>query len=118
MDEASSALRLEIESNPIELEDLKKEIQKREIEREAIKKELIWRDKNDSNRKISPLKQADNAIPIDTSDMTIPQQVEFLYEIILQPVKIIALYSWSFSLLLSFTVPSSTEYFLSKKYSG
>ncbi|MFA5755432.1 MAG: AAA family ATPase, partial [Candidatus Paceibacterota bacterium] len=41
MDEASSALRLEIESNPIELEDLKKEIQKREIEREAIKKELL-----------------------------------------------------------------------------
>jgi len=40
IDEASSALRLEIESNPIELEDLKKEIQKREIEREAIKKEL------------------------------------------------------------------------------
>ncbi len=40
MDEAASALRLEIESNPIELEDLKKEIQKREIEREALKKEL------------------------------------------------------------------------------
>jgi len=41
MDEASSALRLEIESNPIELEDLKKEIQKLEIEREAIKKEIL-----------------------------------------------------------------------------
>ncbi|MDD4074383.1 MAG: AAA family ATPase [Candidatus Pacebacteria bacterium] len=41
MDEAASALRLEIESNPIELEDLKKEIQKREIEKEAIKKELL-----------------------------------------------------------------------------
>lgn len=40
MDEASSGLRLEIESNPIELEDLKKEIQKREIEREALKKEV------------------------------------------------------------------------------
>lgn len=40
IDEAASGLRLEIESNPAELEDLKKEIQKREIEREAIKKEL------------------------------------------------------------------------------
>jgi ATP-dependent Clp protease ATP-binding subunit ClpB len=40
MDEASSSLRLEIESNPIELEDLKKEIQKLEIEKEAVKKEL------------------------------------------------------------------------------
>lgn len=41
MDEAASALRLEIESNPIELENLRKEIQKLEIEREAIKKEII-----------------------------------------------------------------------------
>lgn len=39
MDEAASAIRLEIESNPKELEDLKKEIQKLEIEREALKKE-------------------------------------------------------------------------------
>ncbi|MFA7142023.1 MAG: AAA family ATPase [Candidatus Paceibacterota bacterium] len=40
MDEAASAIRLEIESNPKELEDLKKEIQKLEIEREALKKEI------------------------------------------------------------------------------
>ncbi|HQH20447.1 MAG TPA: AAA family ATPase [Candidatus Pacearchaeota archaeon] len=40
MDEAASALRLEIESNPIELENLRKEIQRLEIEREAIKKEI------------------------------------------------------------------------------
>lgn len=39
LDEAASSLRLEIESEPIELEDLKKEIQKIEIEREALKKE-------------------------------------------------------------------------------
>ncbi|MDD3032757.1 MAG: AAA family ATPase [Candidatus Pacebacteria bacterium] len=39
MDEAAAALRLEIESNPRELEDLKKEIQRLEIEREALKKE-------------------------------------------------------------------------------
>ncbi len=39
MDEAMSALRLEIESEPTKLDDLKKEIQKLEIEKEAIKKE-------------------------------------------------------------------------------
>jgi len=39
MDEAMSALRLEIESDPAELEELKMEIQKLEIEKEAIKKE-------------------------------------------------------------------------------
>ena len=39
MDEAMSALRLEIESEPNELDELRKEIQKLEIEREALKKE-------------------------------------------------------------------------------
>lgn len=39
MDEAMSALRLEIESEPGKLDDLKKEMQKLEIEKEAIKKE-------------------------------------------------------------------------------
>lgn len=39
MDEAMSALRLEIESEPAELESLRREIKKLEIEREAIKKE-------------------------------------------------------------------------------
>lgn len=37
---------------------------------EQIKKEIIARDKNDSERKISPLKQAEDAIFLDTSDMT------------------------------------------------
>ncbi len=40
MDEAGSSIRLEIESDPKELEDYKKEIQKLEIEKEALKKEV------------------------------------------------------------------------------
>lgn len=51
---------------------------------EAIEKELIWRDANDANREISPLKQAKDAILIDTSKMTITEQVEFLYKIIMR----------------------------------
>jgi len=39
MDEAASALRLEIESQPTELDQLKREIQRLEIEKEALKKE-------------------------------------------------------------------------------
>ncbi|MDD2913068.1 MAG: AAA family ATPase [Candidatus Pacebacteria bacterium] len=39
MDEAMSAMRLEIESEPSRLEELRKEIQKHEIEKEALKKE-------------------------------------------------------------------------------
>ncbi|NQT65015.1 MAG: (d)CMP kinase [FCB group bacterium] len=44
-----------------------------------IEEELIWRDKNDSNREISPLKQAADAIPVDTSKMSIEEQVQFIY---------------------------------------
>ena len=39
MDEAMSSLRLEIESEPTDLEQLKNEIQKKEIEKQALKKE-------------------------------------------------------------------------------
>ncbi len=39
MDEAMSSLRLDIESEPAQLDELKKEIQKFEIEKEALKKE-------------------------------------------------------------------------------
>ncbi len=49
---------------------------------DTVKKELIWRDKNDSSRKISPLKKAKDAIEIDTSDMTIQEQVDAIYKII------------------------------------
>jgi cytidylate kinase len=49
---------------------------------ETVKNELIWRDKNDSSRKHSPLKKADDAIEIDTSNMTIEEQVEKIYKII------------------------------------
>jgi ATP-dependent Clp protease ATP-binding subunit ClpB len=39
MDEAMSSLRLEIESEPTQLDELKREIQRLEIEKEALKKE-------------------------------------------------------------------------------
>ena len=47
-----------------------------------IEEELIWRDKNDTTREISPLKQAEDAIPIDTSGMIIEEQVKFILDII------------------------------------
>ena len=58
MDEAMSALRLEIESNPFELEELKKEVQKLEIEREALKKENALKRKITAiNRELSDLNE-------------------------------------------------------------
>lgn len=47
-----------------------------------IQKELIWRDKNDSSRAIGPLKQADDAVAVDTSVLTVEQQVNLLYNTI------------------------------------
>lgn len=50
-----------------------------EIPLSEIEEELIWRDKNDSTRDISPLVQAEDAIPIDNSGMTIEEQVELIF---------------------------------------
>ena len=50
-----------------------------DIPLEEIEKELIWRDKNDITREISPLIQAEDAIPVDTSKMSINEQVQFIY---------------------------------------
>ena len=51
-------------------------------------KEIEERDEFDSNREISPLKKADDAIEIDTTNLTIEEQVELVlkkaYELINQ----------------------------------
>ena len=52
------------------------------ISLDEIETELIWRDKNDSTRDISPLIQAEDAIPIDNSGMTIDEQVKKMYSVI------------------------------------
>ena len=43
---------------------------------EDVKKDLLRRDKKDSSRSHSPLKKADDAIEIDTSDLTFVEQVD------------------------------------------
>lgn len=49
---------------------------------EETKEEIIVRDKKDSSREISPLRVADDAIVIDTSDMSIEQVVTKIIEIV------------------------------------
>jgi len=44
----------------------------------SVAKEIAKRDEMDINRKIAPLKQADDAILIDTSDMSIEEIVKFI----------------------------------------
>jgi ATP-dependent Clp protease ATP-binding subunit ClpB len=57
MDEAMSSLRLEIESQPQNLEKLKKEIQKLEIEKEAIKAEKLPKRQRAIERELADLKE-------------------------------------------------------------
>ncbi|HOK13913.1 MAG TPA: (d)CMP kinase, partial [Candidatus Kapabacteria bacterium] len=51
------------------------------VEIEEIKKQIIERDNYDSSRAISPLRQAEDAILIDTSEMTLEQQSELIIEL-------------------------------------
>ena len=53
-----------------------------QVDYEQLLQEMIKRDYNDSHRKIAPLKQADDAILIDTSNMTVSEVVEKILSII------------------------------------
>lgn len=48
---------------------------------EAVEQEIIERDNRDKNREFAPLRQADDAVYLDTSDMTIAQAVESILSI-------------------------------------
>ena len=50
-----------------------------EVTYEEVLKDINERDYNDSHREIAPLKQADDAILIDTSVLTLEQSVEKIY---------------------------------------
>ncbi len=52
-----------------------KELKDKSVPVEQIEKDLIWRDHNDSNRTLSPLCKAEDAVEVDTTDMTITEQV-------------------------------------------
>jgi len=64
MDEAMSALRLEIESRPSKLDELHKEIQKLEIEKRAIKKENDNKRLMTINRSLADLREKARAFEL------------------------------------------------------
>ena len=47
---------------------------------DEILRNVVERDYIDSHREVGPLRQADDAILLDNSEMTIPEQNEWLYE--------------------------------------
>jgi cytidylate kinase len=57
-----------------------RELRERGIEagEEALQREITERDRHDSNREQSPLRRAGDAIDVDTSELTIEEQVAFV----------------------------------------
>jgi len=49
-----------------------------EADENELVKEIEARDKKDSTREISPLRKAEDAVELDTSDLTIDEQVDFI----------------------------------------
>lgn len=68
-----------------------KELQQKgiEISKEEIKANLIERDHIDSTREIGPLKQAEDAIVIDNSDLTREEQLNLALELVNERTKIL-----------------------------
>lgn len=52
------------------------------VDFESVKKDIEYRDKNDSEREFAPLRRAEDAVVVDTSDMTICQVIDRISEII------------------------------------
>ncbi len=60
----------------------------KDVDLEKILKEIKERDENDSSREFAPLKVPEDAIVIDTSDLTIEEVVEKIVEIVKNKCKI------------------------------
>ena len=60
----------------------KKELEEQGINvtMEQLVNEIVERDQKDSRRDVSPLRKADDALVLDTSDLTIEEQVELIVE--------------------------------------
>ena len=52
-----------------------------ECDIKQIEKDIIARDEQDMNREIAPLKQAEDAVLIDSSDMSIEQVVDAIIDV-------------------------------------
>ncbi len=57
-----------------------------EVSLEALEAEIKQRDEEDMNRPVSPLRKADDAVVLDTSSLTIEEQVEHIYRLALEKI--------------------------------
>ena len=49
---------------------------------ETVKEEIIQRDHADMNREIAPLRQAEDAVVVDTSDLNLEESIEAAYQVV------------------------------------
>lgn len=65
------------------------ELQEKGVETtyQAVLDDMVKRDYDDSHRAIAPLKQADDAILIDTSDLTLEQSIDAIYTVVQKTVQ-------------------------------
>jgi len=80
-------LKIFMTANPeIRVKRRYKELKEKGIDTdfEAVKKNIEKRDYIDSNRIISPLKKAADAIVLDNSNMTVPEQMEWFEELLIK----------------------------------
>lgn len=61
-----------------------RELTDKSVSVEEVEKELLWRDNNDSSREVGPLLKADDAIEIDTTDMSVDEQIDYIYKLIIE----------------------------------
>lgn len=60
-----------------------------DISLDALEVEIKQRDEEDMNRAVSPLRKADDAVVLDTSSLTIEEQVEHIYRLALDKLNIL-----------------------------
>lgn len=54
---------------------------------DEIAEQIVARDKYDSSREVSPLRKAKDAIEIDTSEMSLAEQVDYMYKISMKVIE-------------------------------
>jgi cytidylate kinase len=60
-----------------------------DISLDALEAEIKQRDEEDMNRAVSPLRKADDAVVLDTSSLTIEEQVDHIYRLALDKLNIL-----------------------------
>lgn len=58
-----------------------------DIDKDGVERQIVERDRIDSQRTHSPLRKSEDAIEIDTTNLSIEQQVEIIYHLALEKIK-------------------------------